>query len=72
MSQKLNRIPEITVKVGGQEIPLQSRSAAIVTLLARHQASINSQPTIKVIFDCTQGDVEISVQPKLGRVKVGK
>jgi hypothetical protein len=69
---KLSVIPDISVRIGSEEIPLQSRSAAIVSLLARHQASINGPPTTKVIFDCSPGEVTISVQPKLGRIKVGK
>lgn len=69
---KIRLLPEISVKIGKEEIPLQSRCAAIVTLLAQHQSTVTSAPTIKVIFDCSPGAVEISVQPKLGQVKVGK
>jgi hypothetical protein len=72
VEHKLPSLPEITIKIGCEEIPLQSRSAAIVTLLARHQSAVTSSPTTKIIFDCSPREVVISVQPKLGRVKVGK
>lgn len=65
-------IPEISVKIGREEIRLQSRAAGMVALLAKHQTSINSAPHMKVIFDCAPTDVELSIQPKLGKIKVGK
>ena len=70
MSNSLIEIPEISVKIGRQEIPLQSRSAAMVTLLAQHQAAINGPAHCKVLYSCSQSDVELSVTLKLGRVKV--
>lgn len=68
----INDRPEISVRIGKQEIPLQSRTAAIVGLVARHQAAINSASTVKVVLDCSPSDVRISYQPELGRVKVKK
>lgn len=63
----------IAVVIGRETIPLTSRPAAILELLARYQSQITHPPHCKVIFDCSPTEVTIAVHPPhLGRVKVGK
>lgn len=62
-------IPEITVRIGKEEIQLQSRTAAMVQLIAIHQTAILSVPSQKIIFDCSPSVVKLYRQDKLGERK---
>jgi hypothetical protein len=61
---------DVSLNIAGQTIPLRARVGGILRLLAIHEATISSSPTVRLTIDCGPSDIQLSIQTKLGRQKV--